>query len=559
MARARPWSTAGGPRPVAARRDGTAARFGALADVARVATTVTGPGMLRQVALAAMAALDGASVSLSRWEPETGLVRCLLNAGDLSPIEEPDPIDEIYSVQDYAGLFVLMEDHSPLVVSVDDDDRGGYANMLRALGKGSCVAAPIPLEGRVWGELFVTRTLDQPPFTTADGEFAVAVAAQVGAAMATAEHLTRVEQLARTDPLTGLANRREVDDRLDAAFRRRHADGTEVALVVCDLNGLKRLNDDQGHDAGDRALIRFASLLSAAASSLPGALAARLGGDEFCIVVEGAAADDVVAAADELCASVLRSPLEGVACGVACTSDEVGEVEGPARLLRLADAAQYRAKRSRSTRPVVAGRTLPAEAAVRLGEHPLLDRRSIRGRDITESGRLLEVGLAALDEGPLLTVQQRLALIGDAVCHHVDGLGWWLSHAPADGDSVTTVQFALYRSNPAMRDEDQEIGAVGTSFRLSDFPVTAAAVEGVAVCVDTTDPLADPVEVAMLDGMGAVALIMAGGRQRSGDGWVLELFADVMTASLRELLPAVRGLVAVALMPVDAAFADRSV
>jgi diguanylate cyclase (GGDEF)-like protein len=514
--------------------------------------------MLRQVALAALAALDGASVSLSRWEPETGLVRCLLNAGDLAPIEEPDPVDEIYSVHDYAGLFVLMEDHRPLVVSVDDDDQGGYSSVLRDLGKGSCVAAPIPLEGRVWGELFVTRTLDQPPFTVADGEFAVAVAAQVGAAMATAEHLTRVEQLARTDPLTGLANRREVDDRLDAAFRRHRTDGTDVSLVVCDLNGLKRLNDDQGHDAGDRALVRFASLLSAAASSLPGALAARLGGDEFCILVEGADADDVVAAADDLCASVLRSPLEGVACGVACTSDGVGDVGEPGRLLRLADAAQYRAKRSRSTRPVVAGRTLPAEAAVRLGQHPLLDRRSIRGRDITESGRLLELGLAALDDAAGLSAQQRLAVVGDTVCHHADGLGWWLSRSPAGSDTVTTVQFALYRSNPAMKEEDDGIGAVGTSFRLTDFPVTAAAVEGEAACLESSDPTADPVEVALLDGMGAVSILMAGGRLAGGEGWVLEVFADVMSLSLRELLPAVRALVAVALLTAAAPTGDGS-
>ena len=504
--------------------------------------------MLREVALTALVALDGASVSLSRWERDTGLMRCLLNAGDLAAVEAPDPVDELYSVHDYNGVFVLLEEHAPLAVSVDDEDAGGYAELLRALGKGSCVAAPIPLDGRVWGELFVTRTLDQAPFTASDGEFAVAVAAQVGAAMATAEHLTRVEQLARTDPLTGLANRREVDDRLDAAFRRRQTDGTDVALVVCDLNGLKRLNDEQGHDAGDRALVRFASLLSTAASSLPGALAARLGGDEFCIVVEGAHADDVVAAADELCASVLRSPLEGVACGVACTSEEVGEVDLPGRLLRLADAAQYRAKRSRSTRPVVAGRTLPAEAAVRLGQHPLLDRRSIRGRDITESGRLLELGLRALDDAGALTAQQRLAVVGDVVCHHADGLGWWLSTSPAGVDSVTTVQFALYRSNPVMKDEDESIGAVGTSFRLSDFPVTAAAVDGVAVCIETTDPTADPGEVAMLDGMGAVSLIMAGGRQPGGDGWLMELFGDVMSLSLRELMPAVRALVAVALL-----------
>jgi diguanylate cyclase (GGDEF)-like protein len=548
MGEVRPVITASSSRPDAARRDVSAARFRALAAVARVPTANSGPQVLRHIASAAMAAMDGASVSLSRWEPDTGSVRCLLNEGDLGPTEEHEPVDEVYSVHDYQGLFVLVEDHAPLVATIDQDDaEGGYVRMLRELGKGSCVAAPIPLDGRVWGELFVTRTMDQPPFTAEDGEFAVAVAAQVGAAMATAEHLTRVEQLARTDPLTGLANRRAVDDFLDAGFTRRRLDDTAVSIIVCDLNGLKRLNDDQGHDAGDRALVRFAGLLGAAASRLPGALAARLGGDEFCIVAVDVEPDAVVAAAQELCAMVLRSPLEGVACGVACSSDDVGEVAEPSRLLRLADAAQYRAKRSRSTMPVVAGRTLPPEAAVRLAEHPLHDRRTIRGRDVTECGRLLELGLVALDDAPGRTAQQRLATVGDLVGHHCDALGWWLSRAPAGSDTVVTVQFAMYRSNAMIQVEDQMIGAVGTEFDLDDYPSTAAVVAGGATLLTTADPTADPAEVAILDGMGAVALAMAGGRDAGGDGWLLELFADAMSLSLRELLPAVRALAAIAI------------
>jgi GAF domain-containing protein len=191
-----------------------AARFRALAAVARVSTTTTGPNLLREVARAAREALDGASVSLSRWEPESGLLRCLINEGDLGPSEVPEPVDETYSMLAYRNMAVLIEDQAALVASVDQDDGdGGYVRMLTELHKGSCVAAPIPLDGRVWGELFVTRTLDQAPFTDSDGDLAVAVAAQVGAAIATAEHLVRVERLARTDPLTGLANRRAVDDR----------------------------------------------------------------------------------------------------------------------------------------------------------------------------------------------------------------------------------------------------------------------------------------------------------------------------------------------------------
>lgn len=534
-----------GTRAGAGRRDATAARFRALADVARAATSRSGAALLADVARGAMVALDGASASLSRWEPESGQVRCLVNVGQLGPTERADPVDEIYAIADYPGLLTLLEDHSWLIATIDDASDTGYAQVLHDVGKGSCVAAPIPLEGRVWGELFVTRTMDQAPFNDVDAEFTVAVAAQVGAAIATAEHLDRVERLARTDPLTGLANRRAVDDRLDAAFVGHVTDGRSVSLIVCDLNGLKRLNDEHGHDVGDRALVRFARLLSTVASSLPGALAARLGGDEFCLVVDGVSADDVVAAAEELCRLVARSPLDGVACGVASTADDVGEVEGPSRLFRLADAAQYRAKRSRSPRPVAAGRTLPPEAAVRLAERPSPDRRQIRGREVGV-GRLLTGGLLALDDLPDATLAQRLAAVGDAVAQHVDGIGWWLSRARAGADHMATVRFAMYRSTQSIEDDDPRVGAVGVQFALADYPLSVQVMNGGAVAVEASDPTAEPSEVAILDGMGAVSLLMGGAVDRAGDRWLLEIFADEISAPVGAVVPVLRALVVVA-------------
>ncbi|MRT45025.1 GGDEF domain-containing protein, partial [Xylella fastidiosa subsp. multiplex] len=96
-----------------------------------------------------------------------------------------------------------------------------------------------------------------------------------------------VRRLAFTDALTGLANRRAVDGRLDEAVEAHRADGTVVSLVVCDLNGLKRVNDTCGHAVGDRLLERFGSVLSLCGAMLPGALAARLGGDEFVVLADG--------------------------------------------------------------------------------------------------------------------------------------------------------------------------------------------------------------------------------------------------------------------------------
>lgn len=216
---------------------------------------------------------------------------------------------------------------------------------LRRRGRGCCVVAPIVLHGRAWGELYVARPTGVPVFGRADADFATVLAAVVAAGLAQTERLEEVRKLAFTDPLTGLANRRAVDMRLDEAVERHRADGAVVSLVVCDLNGLKWVNDTHGHAVGDRLLERFGSVLSRCAAILPGALAARLGGDEFCLLAVGPGADEVVAVATELCERAAGLELgNGVACGIASSGDPIGPEVSARRLFRLADAAQYRAK-----------------------------------------------------------------------------------------------------------------------------------------------------------------------------------------------------------------------
>ena len=196
---------------------------------------------------------------------------------------------------------------------------------LRRRGRGCCVVAPIVLHGRAWGELYVARPRGAPVFDADDADFATVVAAVVAAGIAQTERLEEVRRLAFTDPLTGLANRRAVDMRLDEAVDLHRAEDTVVSLVVCDLNGLKKVNDTHGHAVGDRLLERFGSVLSLCGAMLPGALAARLGGDEFCLLAVGPRADEVIAVAER--AVRARGELElgeGVACGVASTGDPIG-------------------------------------------------------------------------------------------------------------------------------------------------------------------------------------------------------------------------------------------
>ncbi|MGA5520703.1 diguanylate cyclase domain-containing protein [Streptomyces pseudogriseolus] len=352
----------------------------------------------RAAAGGARRALGGSFAALSVWERELGRLRVLVNVGELAEGEEEFPEDESYPVHQFAEITEFLHERwagggepDAWVETAQGPEEGsaGYCHQrvaaLRRRGRGCCVVAPIVLHGRAWGELYVARPVGEPVFGRADADFATVLAAVVAAGIAQTERLEEARRLAFTDSLTGLANRRAVDARLDEAVELHRRDGAVVSLVVCDVNGLKRVNDTLGHSVGDRLLERFGTVLSLCGAMLPGALAARLGGDEFCLLAVGPSADEVVKAADEVCRRAVELDIgDGVACGVASTQDPIGPVRSARRLFRLADAAQYRAKAERAAHPVVAGREGPDDPVVRLADEPSGEadgeRRRFRGR-----------------------------------------------------------------------------------------------------------------------------------------------------------------------------------
>ncbi|MCI4141657.1 MULTISPECIES: GGDEF domain-containing protein [unclassified Streptomyces] len=352
----------------------------------------------RAAAGGARRALGGSFAALSVWERELGRLRVLVNVGELAEGEEEFPEDESYPVHQFAEITEFLHERWAGGGEPDawvetaqgpEEGRAGYCHQrvaaLRRRGRGCCVVAPIVLHGRAWGELYVARPVGEPVFGPADADFATVLAAVVAAGIAQTERLEEARRLAFTDSLTGLANRRAVDARLDEAVELHRRDGAVVSLVVCDVNGLKRVNDTLGHSVGDRLLERFGTVLSLCGAMLPGALAARLGGDEFCLLAVGPSADEVVKAADEVCRRAVELDIgDGVACGVASTQDPIGPVRSARRLFRLADAAQYRAKAERAAHPVVAGREGPDDPVVRLADEPSREadgeRRRFRGR-----------------------------------------------------------------------------------------------------------------------------------------------------------------------------------
>ncbi|MCW2542814.1 MAG: hypothetical protein JWM40_366 [Frankiales bacterium] len=146
------------------------------------------------------------------------------------------------------------------------------------------------------------------------------------------------------DPLTGLANRTLLHERLRGILARDARAGTTTALLFLDLDGFMAVNDQHGHAIGDLVLTTVAERLTAVVR--PSDTVARLGGDEFVVLVEGAS-DDHLALLVERVRAAVEQPIGrsmlvvGVSIGVAVSHR--GEAE-PGTLLASADKAMYGAK-----------------------------------------------------------------------------------------------------------------------------------------------------------------------------------------------------------------------
>lgn len=160
-----------------------------------------------------------------------------------------------------------------------------------------------------------------------------------------------IREISLTDALTGVGNRRFLDDRLAAESERGRRYGTALALFMLDIDHFKRVNDTFGHEAGDRVLEETGALLRRHLRQSD--CAARLGGEEFVVLMPGSSLADATAVAErlraELAAQIRSDPSSITASfGVASLrADESGS-----DLLARADAALYRAKNAGRNRVV---------------------------------------------------------------------------------------------------------------------------------------------------------------------------------------------------------------
>ena len=232
-----------------------------------------------------------------------------------------------------------------------------------------------------------------PLFGPRDIRFLETIAGQISAAVGRTELYARMADLAFQDPLTGVGNRRALEEQLELSAREATERGGDVAVLLADLDNLKELNDSLGHARGDQALAAVAAALTAEVDAEGGAGKAvyRLGGDEFCLLFTRGTAELTAHAAGERrdrpsCRRRLLSCDLGV---VRCRFDRArSRPSGPSP--PAADHALYVAKRTGRNRVCVAdashdavsGRRRPATARA---------RRHVRDAPVVDGEALLRV------------------------------------------------------------------------------------------------------------------------------------------------------------------------
>jgi diguanylate cyclase (GGDEF)-like protein len=256
----------------------------------------------------------------------------------------------------------VIEDNIPGAARFADDP------YVRAQKPRAVMCLPVRHGGRIEGVLYFENRLAAASFTEERIGFLRMLGTQAMISIASArlhdsleqrvaERTAQLEQanrklatLSATDGLTGLANRRHFDEALRAQCARATRLVQPLALVLLDVDHFKKFNDHYGHQAGDACLVRVAEALAAGARRASD-LAARYGGEEFAVVLPDTGADEARRIGEALRRAIETLGLAHAGSSAGHVTISVGIAVQPAQagadpdaLLRVADAALYRAK-----------------------------------------------------------------------------------------------------------------------------------------------------------------------------------------------------------------------
>ena len=220
---------------------------------------------------------------------------------------------------------------------------------------------PLVVGGEVIGSVLVAL---ETPLSRGQERLLVESVAQAAPVLANLRNLALAENRAATDALTGLPNRRAIDDTLKRMVAQTARAGSAFSAVLVDLDHFKKINDTYGHDRGDEVLAAFGALLrdELRESDLGG----RTGGEEFVLLLPDTDRDGAVALATKIRLALHRLRIRDIEQPITASfgvASYPADTNDTATILRIADRALYLAKRNGRDRIETAA-TLPARDGV---------------------------------------------------------------------------------------------------------------------------------------------------------------------------------------------------
>lgn len=215
------------------------------------------------------------------------------------------------------------------------------------LPKGTELLVPLDAGSERLALLVLGPRLNRLVYGRAERDLAGTLAFAAAIALKNAELVERLHSAATTDELTGLLNRRALEERLDAEISRSHRHQIKTSIVLLDLDNFKLINDTMGHAAGDRYLILISQVLSHHIRALD--VVGRYGGDEFLVILPMTSAAEALVFINRLQTGLKELASQYPEFGRATISFGIAESprhgRAPTALLAAADSALYVAKR----------------------------------------------------------------------------------------------------------------------------------------------------------------------------------------------------------------------